>query len=129
MKSIKPGRAPSKLGFIGGICAAAFGILWILLALKLRSGPFALFGVPFVILAVALAIYHFRNANGENRYSLYDITGEGEEPDPLNERIHPAADTQSQSETPPTARAYCPYCGAKTAPDHSFCQSCGRRLP
>ena len=25
--------------------------------------------------------------------------------------------------------AVCPYCGAKTAPDHSFCQSCGKRLP
>ena len=129
MKSIKPGRAPSKLGFIGSICAAAFGILWILLAWKMRSGPFALFGIPFVVLAVALAIYHFRNANSENRYSLYDITGEGEEPDPLNERIKPASQAQPQDPAPSAARAYCPYCGAKTAPDHSFCQSCGKRLP
>ena len=128
MKSIKPGRAPSKLGFIGSICAAAFGILWILIALKTRSGPFVLFGIPFVVLAVALAIYHFRNANSENRYSLYDVTEDGEEPDPLNERILPASDAQPQGETP-SGRAYCPYCGAKTAPDHNFCQSCGKRLP
>ena len=127
MKSIKPGRATSNLGGIAGICAAVFGILWILLALKMRSGPFALFGLPFVILAVALAVYHFRNANSENRCSLYDITGEGEEPDPLNEKVHPAAQTQPQDA--PAARAYCPYCGAKTAPDHSFFQSCGKRLP
>ena len=127
MKSIKPGRAPSRLGFIGSICAAAFGVLWILLALKMRSGPFALFGLPFVILAVALAIYHFRNANGENRYSLYDITGDGEEPDPLNEAVKKVP--QPQSDTPPASRAYCPYCGAKTQPDHSFCRNCGKRLP
>ena len=127
MKSIKPGRATSNLGGIAGICAAVFGIIWIILAP--RSGHFKLFGIPFVILAVALAIYHFRNANSENRYSLYDITEDGEEPDPLNERIHPAAGTQPQSETPPAPRAYCPYCGAKTAPDHNFCHSCGKRLP
>ena len=78
MKSVKPGRATSNLGGIAGICAAVFGIIWIILAP--RSGHFKLFGIPFVILAVALAVYHFRNANSENRYSLYDITEDGKSP-------------------------------------------------
>ena len=128
MKSIKPGRAPSKLGVIGGICAAVFGIGWIIGALAMGAGPFALFGIPFVVLAVANTVYHYRNAHNENRYSTFDIVDGSEEPDPLNERIHPAAGTQPNGETP-SGRAYCPYCGAKTAPDHSFCQSCGKRLP
>ncbi|MBR6314736.1 MAG: zinc ribbon domain-containing protein [Clostridia bacterium] len=47
----------------------------------------------------------------------------------MNERILPASDAQPNGDTPPAPRAYCPYCGAKTAPDHNFCQSCGKRLP
>ncbi|MBR3095533.1 MAG: hypothetical protein IKH12_08090, partial [Clostridia bacterium] len=46
-----------------------------------------------------------------------------------DEAVKQAAQTQPQGDTPPASRAYCPYCGAKTAPDHSFCQSCGKRLP
>ena len=129
MKSIKPGRAPSKLGFIAGICAAVFGIVWILIAWNMQSGLMVLFGIVFVGFAIALAIVNYCNAHNENRYSLYDITGEGEEPDPLNERIKPASQAQPQDPAPSATRAYCPYCGAKTAPDHSFCQSCGKRLP
>ena len=129
MKSIKPGRAPSKLGFIAGICAAVFGIVWILIAWNMQSGLMVLFGIVFVGFAIALAIVNYRNAHNENRYSLYDITGEGEEPDPLNERIKPASQAQPQDPAPSATRAYCPYCGAKTAPDHNFCQSCGKRLP
>ena len=129
MKSIKPGRAPSKLGFIGGICAALFGVGWIIAALAIGAGPFALFGIPFVVIAVANTVYNYRNAHNENRYSEFDIVDEGEEPDPLNEAVKPASQAQPQDPAPSATRAYCPYCGAKTAPDHNFCQSCGKRLP
>ena len=127
MKSIKPGRAPSKLGVIAGICAALFGVGWIIGALALGAGPFALFGIPFVVMAVAITVYNYRNASSENRYSLYDITEDSEEPDPLNEAAKKAEQTLNNMS--PAPRTYCPYCGAKTEPDYSFCQSCGKRLP
>ena len=129
MKSIKPGRATSKLGFIAGICVAVFGVGWIIAALAIGAGPFALFGIPFVVLAISGAVYNYRNATEENRYSEYDIVEEDEEPDPLNEAFRQTAQTKPQTETQPASRAYCPYCGAKAKPDYIFCQSCGKRLP
>ena len=43
---------------------------------------FCLFGVVFVVLAIAQALYNLYNATAKRRFSLFDITEEGEEPDP-----------------------------------------------
>ena len=116
MKSVKPGRGPSFMTGIAAVGAGVFGIIWTFLASSMGAPtPFALFGVVFVILAAAMAIYSFRNATGENRHSIMDIVDDGEEPDPLNQRFG--------------EKRYCPYCGG-TLPDNArFCPACGKELP
>ncbi len=133
MKSIKPGRGPSFKGGIISILMALFGFLWTIVAAGIGGGFFALFGVIFIIVAVVEAVYNFKNATGKNRYSDYDITEHGEEPDPLNERFGAVTNTVSNEE--PKAQnkdgetRYCPYCGTKAEKDYSFCKSCGKKLP
>ncbi len=138
MKSIKPGRGPSAMGSIGAICAAVFGVLWIAAAVSMGAPPFfCLFGVVFVVIAIAQAVYHYKNATGKNRFSSFDITEEGEEPDPLESKIrqdHPEpldkTQASNQSNMPKDAViSYCPYCGAKASADYSFCMHCGKKLP
>ena len=75
MKSIKPGRGPSMMGGFGSVFGIVFGIFWTVLASSMTQGfglvgvIFPLFGVLFIIMGVVNAIYHFKNATGENRYS------------------------------------------------------------
>ena len=97
MRSIKPGRGPSKMAGFGSLFAAGFGVLWTLLAAS-SGAPvlFWLFGVLFVVWGVVQAVYNFRNAGQKNRYSAFDITDEREEPDPLNERFGSPADETPQ---------------------------------
>lgn len=47
---------------------------------------FPLFGVVFVIIGIAQGVYHYKNATGKERMSLYDITDASEEGDPLNRK-------------------------------------------
>ncbi len=116
MKSVKPGRGPSFMGGIAAVAVGIFGIIWTFLASSIGAPtPFALFGVVFVILAIAMAIYHFRNATGENRHSIVDIVEDGEEPDPLNERFG--------------AKRYCPSCGETLPENARFCPACGKEMP
>ena len=83
MKSIKPGRGPSAMGAVGSIFSAIFGIIWTIAAASMGAPVFFwLFGVVFVILGIVQAIYNFKNATGENRYSKFDIVDSAEEPDP-----------------------------------------------
>ena len=132
MKSIKPGRGPSMMGGVMSIAMAAFGLLWTILVGSMGGGPFALFGVIFIVIAVVQAIHHFRNATGENRYSSFDIVDAAEEPDPLNLRYGgdgtAFADAESDTAKPSQSR-FCPYCGTPVAGDYVFCNKCGRRLP
>ena len=86
MKSIKPGRGPSVVNGIAAIGAAAFGVFWIIMASSIGGGFMAPFGIIFVVLAIVLAVYSFRNASAKNRYSVIDIVDDSEEPDPLNQR-------------------------------------------
>ncbi len=126
MKSIKPGRGPSFMGGIVGIFMIGFGILWTVLASQ-ASGIFALFGILWTGIAIAMTVYNFKNATGKNRYSAYDITDGSEEPDPLNERFgDPQANTQKKI---PADNNFCPYCGTPVAGDFVFCNSCGKELP
>ncbi len=132
MKSIKPGRGPSFKGGIVNILMALFGVFWTVIAASAGGGFFALFGVIFIIIAIVEAVYNFRNATGENRYSAYDITDHGEETDPLNERFgNPDTRVSNTAPTQSTEQKsrFCPYCGTKAEEDYSYCNNCGKKLP
>ncbi len=127
MKSIKPGRGPSMKAGVVGIAVAIFGVIWTCAAISMGAGPlFAMFGIVFVAIAVFDVVYNFKNAAGENRYSLYDVTEGDEEPDPLNERFG-KPDT-CRDEKQKNSR-FCPYCGAELQSDFVFCNVCGKKLP
>ena len=90
MKSVKPGRGPSAMGAVGSLFAAVFGVIWTIAAASMGAPVFfCLFGVVFVILGIVQAIYNFKNATGENRYSAFDIVDSAEEPDPLDRHFRP----------------------------------------
>lgn len=114
--------------------------IWTLAAAGMGGGFFALFGVVFIFIAIVQAVYHLKNATGENRYSSFDITDGNEEPDPLNEyfgqrQTDSREDDQdfNQSVTRNTSRqggsAFCPYCGTPVEGDFAFCNKCGKKLP
>lgn len=120
MKSFKRGRAPSMVDGTVSVMMAVFGVIWMIFAVSIGAGAFALFGLVFIAIAIVQAVYHFKNATSDNRFSEFDITENEEEPDPLNRRDGTAKETHEGG--------YCPYCGAKTEADYEFCRSCGRRL-
>ncbi len=126
MKSIKPGRGPSFMGGVMCIFMGLFGVLWTVIAASAGGGLFALFGLIFIAVAVVQAIYNFKNATGKNRYSAFDITDNGEEPDPLNERFGARYNASPSSDAD---NNFCPYCGRPVADDHEFCAGCGKKLP
>ena len=120
MKSVKPGRGPSGMSFIGSIVAIIFGIFWTITAFNMTAGSpvgiaFPLFGIIFIIIGIIQAVYHFKNATGENRFSEYDITDSSEEDDPADKWIK-------------GENNYCPYCGAAINDDYSFCPKCGKSI-
>lgn len=128
MKSVKPGRGPSAMGAFGSLAAVLFGIVWTAVAASSGApGFFPLFGILFILTGIVQAFYHFKNATGEQRFSAFDITEDGEEPDPLDRRFRGAPPPPSARE--PGGYRFCPYCGAELAEDFSFCGVCGRRLP
>lgn len=127
MKSVKPGRAPSMMSGVMSILVGIFGIIWTIAAASMGGGFFALFGIVFVAVAVVQAVFHFKNATSTNRYSAFDITENGEEPDPLNQYFgnqSEASETNNSSEA-----KFCPYCGAKAGSGFAFCSQCGKDLP
>lgn len=92
------------------------------------------FGVIFIMVAVASAIYNFVGATRKNRFSEFDIVDGDEEPDPLNERFggNENERTQPQPEdehaTDEHNANFCPYCGARAAAGHRFCRKCGKEM-
>lgn len=132
MKSVKPGRGPSMMGGLSSIFAALFGVFWTILAISGGAFFMAPFGVLFIIIAVVQAVYNFKNATSENRYSAYDITDEYEEPDPLNEKFGMEKERPShvsgQNDVDGDSE-FCPYCGTKVEKDFEFCNKCGKKLP
>ncbi|MEF3307030.1 zinc-ribbon domain-containing protein [Paenibacillus sp. GYB003] len=133
MKSIKPGRGPSAMGAIGSVAVGVFGIVWTIAAASMGAPVFfVLFGIVFVGLAVIQGIYHLKNATGANRMSLFDITENNEEPDPLdrfhmessNRKRNSFADNQNHDEV-----NYCPFCGHKVSDaSYRFCPKCGKEV-
>lgn len=128
MKSVKPGRGPSAMGALGSVIAVIFGIFWTITAASMGAPFFfPLFGVLFIILGIVQAVYNFKNATGESRYSAFDIVEEGEEPDPLNTRFGNALQDGPAPEAGDLR--FCPYCGARLGADFTYCGTCGKKLP
>lgn len=145
MKSIKPGRGPSAMGAFGSIVAAVFGVIWTIFAASMGApGIFPLFGVIFIISALVGAVYNFKNASGANRMSVYDITEDNEEPDPLQELFHKkhgeaggtvgstvnstinsAAGVPGNSQTGRDTVNFCPFCRCELKENFNFCPKCG----
>lgn len=131
MKSIKPGRGPSAMGAMGSVFAIIFGIFWTIMATSMGAPIFfPIFGVFFIGMGVVQLIYHLKNATGKNRMSIYDITDDGEEADPLDQvfgvnRQDEGERSEVQNKDP---FAYCPYCGYKLDNVYRFCPSCGKPL-
>ena len=128
MKHIKPGRGPSAMGAFGAVFSAVFGVIWTFAAVSIGAPWFfALFGVVFVGMAIAQAVYNYKNATGKHRYSEFDIVDSAEEPDPWNQRFGPAPD--APADPPQDGLRYCPYCGAEVGDGFEYCAKCGRKLP
>ncbi len=138
MKSIKPGRGPSGLGFMGAVIVVVFGIFWTIIAASITSGApsiisfiFPLFGVIFVIVGIVQVIYNFHNFKGKNRFSLVDIVDSKEEGDPIDRWITNDAvmkDNEANINTKSHDYNYCPYCKHKLDSDDIFCPKCGKEL-
>ena len=114
------------MGGVVGIFMIGFGILWTCFAAR-ANGIFALFGVLWTGVAIAITVYNFKNATRKNRYSVYDITDAGEEPDSLNERFGNPQNTVQKKDN--AENQFCPYCGTSVAGDFKFCHHCGKKLP
>ncbi len=128
MKSIKPGRGPSKMSGIGSIFVALFGVFWTLFTLNSGFGFMAIFGIIFIIFAIVQAVYHFKNATSKNRYSILDITDAGEEIDPLQEKFGKPTKFENTN-LAQSNNNFCPYCGEKLLAEFRFCNKCGKELP
>ncbi|MBN2851334.1 MAG: zinc ribbon domain-containing protein [Clostridia bacterium] len=140
MKSIKPGRGPSGMSFVGAIVAVVFGLFWTIGAASLaRNIPggfgmiFPLFGIIFIILGIVQAVYHYKNATGKDRFSIMDITESGEEGDPSdrwikNEAVEEDKKENGNDEKKELRFEFCPYCGIKLEDEYIYCPSCGKEM-
>jgi hypothetical protein len=150
MKSIKPGRGLSGLSFAGSIAAVIFGIFWTVIAAGITAGApfgigvfFPLFGIIFIILGIAQAVYHYKNATGKDRYSIIDITDSKEEGDPSDKWIknnnedevenkeagnQPDNGRENQQDIDKKEFNFCPYCGVKLENDFEYCPKCGKNI-
>jgi high-affinity Fe2+/Pb2+ permease len=134
MRSIKPGRGPSLRGILGSAASILFGIIWIAFTVSIGGGLFALFGLGFIIMAAVNLIYNIKNAFNKNRYSEFDITEDGEEPDSFEQRFGRKTDYTQNSSTAHSGdfnssqTLFCPFCGSPVKDEHKFCKNCGRQL-
>ncbi|HOB19399.1 MAG TPA: zinc-ribbon domain-containing protein [Candidatus Atribacteria bacterium] len=144
MKSIKPGRGPSGMNFIASIGVIIFGVIWTIFAAFIGGAIggigllFPLFGLVFICMGIAQAKYHYTNATGKDRYSLFDITEPHEEGDPSDNWIRDAGPQDfAGDEAHRSARGrgdgkadyyYCPYCGTRLEESFAFCPKCGKSV-
>ena len=115
------------MGGISSVAVVIFGVIWTIIAFSITSNMpefviiaviFPLFGIVFIALGIAQAVYQFKNATSENRFSTFDITTDEEEFDPLNKKFGKKSESTN----------FCPYCGSKTESDHQFCKQCGKKI-
>jgi hypothetical protein len=135
MYSVKPGRGPSLVGGVAGMIAAVFGVFWIFAATSIGAPPFfALFGVVFIGMAIAISISSFYNATSRNRMSAFDVTTETEEGDPIAQAL---GHSRTQRQTPQSTASegvrkypgdHCPFCGVKVEADFDYCPKCGKDI-
>ena len=117
------------MGGRSSILVAVFGVAWTIGALSMGAGGlFAIFGIVINAMAVVSAVYNFKNATSKNRYSSFDITEDGEEIDPWNERFGEKRD-YTQPSTFSGNSKFCPYCGTRVEGDYAYCNKCGKKLP
>lgn len=129
------------MSFIGSVVAVAFGLFWTIMAFSMTRGAgiigviFPLFGVLFIVLGIAQAVYHFKNATSKDRFSSFDIVDSREEEDPLNRFVSssdgedpPQGDETGRSNGDAQSFSYCPYCGGRLEQSYRFCPFCGRKL-
>lgn len=138
MKSIKPGRGPSGMSFVGSVIAVIFGVFWTIAAASITANSpfgiigaiFPLFGVLFIIMGIVQAVYNYKNATGKDRYSLLDITDSKEEGDPSDNWIKDNINNEitEQEENPDIDFNYCPYCGTKLMDEYVYCPKCGKEI-
>lgn len=129
MKSIKPGRGPSKMSAVGSIFVAIFGIIWCIVAGSIGATFMVPFGLLFVGLAIYQAVYHYRNATSQDRYSVVDIVDLKEETDPLNEKYGKYNNVEDEYNSSEESFKYCPYCGKQLEDNFEYCPHCGKKLP
>ena len=130
MKSIKPGLRRSRYYAVSEVIGIVFGIIWTIAALSMGAPFFfPLFGLVFIGMGVYNAVYNYRNATSENRYSEFDITDENEEPDPLNERYGAKKSADGGGAHRVHGGGVGPYSGTKAAAGYEYCRRCGKRLP
>jgi hypothetical protein len=116
------------MGVWGAIVVGIGGVFWTITAASMGAPAiFPVFGVLFVITAVIMGVYNYRNATGKQRYSAFDITEDSEEPDPLNERFGEPGAPRGEARGE-ISGSFCPYCGAPAEADYQFCRRCGRKL-
>ncbi|WP_276356799.1 zinc ribbon domain-containing protein [Cohnella caldifontis] len=135
MKSIKPGRGPSAMGAVGSVAVGIFGIFWTIMAANMGAPIFfVFFGIVFVGIAVMQGIYHFKNATGTRRMSLFDITDSRDEPDPVDVFLAKSESMKRDSAHGHGAdnengMNYCPYCGNPVQEEaYRYCPKCGKEL-
>ena len=128
MRSVKRGRGPSFMGGAASVLVGVVGVAWTIGARQIGAPWFfQLFGIVFVLLAVGNGIYELRNAASKNRYSEFDITDDGEEPDPLNQRFEEKQPGERPAAQERGAR-FCSQCGARLPAGAKFCPGCGKSI-
>ncbi len=121
MKHIKRGRGPS---FMDGVVNVVIGLVGVVVCFVSGDIIGILFGLVFGIVAGMNAVYNFKNATGDNRYSEYDIVDAEEEPDPLTSA------KEEKTEKPQSGtNKFCPYCGTEAGEGYLYCKNCGKKLP
>lgn len=138
MKSIKPGRGPSRQSMVGAIAVALFGVFWTIGAVSIGGYFMIPFGLIFIGVAIYQAVYAYKNTTSKDRYSIVDIVDDDEESDPLNDKYgRKNGLAKSLMETMVndssvgngTSVNFCPFCGNEVDKKFDFCPKCGQKLP
>lgn len=125
LRRVKPGRAPSFMGFIGSIIVIVVGIIWTTAVIYIgkKEGDLpvilVLFGIIFIIMGIANAVYSYYAFKG--RISVFDIVDSSEEGEDLDFNA-----IRKERQSGPSN--YCPYCGSSVEESFSFCPKCGKNL-